>query len=230
MPGAGSGILKTWKPVSARSPPDPEGRIGSSAAVTGERPGEALSVVFAVRPHDDGPAARVDRPSLGGKMSGQRYHIAVRGQFDQHLPSGNAELHRRLPLPLLTGFVLSGLLVGCDVGGRLVRHIVSGRLVRHIPPPLGPRAPALRPDGRSPVTADVVPREHLKLEHLTRHLRDLISRSGAGGVPDDLVLVPAGLYLIAEAAAQFTGKPLLGHQLGQVTRRNADTEVVAQDA
>ena len=52
---------------------------------------------------------RVDPPSLGGKMSGQRYHIAVRGQFDQHLPVGNAELHRRLPLLLLTGLVLSGL-------------------------------------------------------------------------------------------------------------------------
>ena len=59
------------------NPPDPEGRIRISAAVTGELPGQALSVVFAVRPDDEGPAARADPPSLGGKMPGQRFHIAV---------------------------------------------------------------------------------------------------------------------------------------------------------
>jgi hypothetical protein len=58
-------------------PPDPEGRIGISAAVTGERPGEALSVVFAVRPDDEVPAVRADPPSLGGKMPGQAHHIVV---------------------------------------------------------------------------------------------------------------------------------------------------------
>ena len=51
-------------------PPDPEGRIRISAAVTGELPGQALSVVFAVRPDDKVPAARADPPSLGGKMPG----------------------------------------------------------------------------------------------------------------------------------------------------------------
>jgi hypothetical protein len=59
------------------NPPDPEGRIRISAAVTGELPGEALSVVFAVRPDDEVPAVRADPPSLGGKMLGQRYHIVV---------------------------------------------------------------------------------------------------------------------------------------------------------
>jgi len=63
--------------VATADPPDPEGRIRISAAVAGERPDEALSVVFAVRPDDEGPAARADPPSLGGKMPGQRYHIAV---------------------------------------------------------------------------------------------------------------------------------------------------------
>ena len=51
-------------------PPDPEGRIRISAAVTGELPGQALSVVFAVRPDDEVPAVRADPPSLGGKMLG----------------------------------------------------------------------------------------------------------------------------------------------------------------
>jgi hypothetical protein len=51
-------------------PPDPEGRIRFSEAVTGELPGEALSVVFAVRPDDEVPAVRADPPSLGGKMRG----------------------------------------------------------------------------------------------------------------------------------------------------------------
>src|SRR5580658_2856567 len=61
------------------NPPDPEGRIRIriSAAVTGELPGEALSVVFAVRADDEVPAVRADPPSLGGKMLGQRYHIVV---------------------------------------------------------------------------------------------------------------------------------------------------------
>ncbi len=68
---------------------------------------------------------------------------------------------------LLTVFVHS-LPPGSDIGVRLVRRI---------PPLLFPRAPALRPD----VRADVVPREHL-----TRHLCGLISRSGAGGVQEDL--------------------------------------------
>ncbi len=63
--------------VAKADPPDPEGRIRISAAVTGELPGEALSVVFAVRPDDEVPAARADPPSLGCKMPGQRYHIAV---------------------------------------------------------------------------------------------------------------------------------------------------------
>jgi hypothetical protein len=58
-------------------PPNPEGRTRISAAVTGELPGKALSVVFAVRPDDEVPAVRADPPSLGGKMLGQRYHIVV---------------------------------------------------------------------------------------------------------------------------------------------------------
>jgi hypothetical protein len=58
-------------------PPDPEGRIRISAAVTGELPGQALSVVFAVRPDDEVPAVRADPPSLGGKMLGQAHHIVV---------------------------------------------------------------------------------------------------------------------------------------------------------
>ena len=55
-------------------PPDPEGRI---SAVTGELTGQALSVVFAVRPDDEVPAARADPPSPGGKMPGQVHHIVV---------------------------------------------------------------------------------------------------------------------------------------------------------
>jgi hypothetical protein len=51
-------------------PPDPEGRIRISAAVTGKLPGEALRVVFAVGPDDEVPAVRADPPSLGGKMLG----------------------------------------------------------------------------------------------------------------------------------------------------------------
>ncbi|HEY6311615.1 MAG TPA: hypothetical protein VIY52_12545 [Streptosporangiaceae bacterium] len=58
-------------------PPDPEGRIGISAAVTAELPGQALSVVFAVRPDDEVPAVRADPPSAGGKMLGQVHHIVV---------------------------------------------------------------------------------------------------------------------------------------------------------
>jgi hypothetical protein len=58
-------------------PPDPEGRIRISAAVAGELPGEALSVVFAVRPDDEVPAVRADPSSLGGKMLGQVHHIVV---------------------------------------------------------------------------------------------------------------------------------------------------------
>jgi hypothetical protein len=59
------------------NPPDPEGRTRISAAVTGELPGQALSVVFAVRPDDEVPAVRADPPSLGGKMPGQAHHIVV---------------------------------------------------------------------------------------------------------------------------------------------------------
>ena len=58
-------------------PPDPEGRIRINAAVTGELPGQALGVVFAVRPDDEVPAVRADPPSLGGKMPGQVHHIVV---------------------------------------------------------------------------------------------------------------------------------------------------------
>jgi hypothetical protein len=72
------------------------------------------------------------------------------------------------------------------------------------------------------VKAGEVPREHL-----TCRFCDLISRSGAGGVPGDLAVGRAGPYLIAEAPAQFTGKPLLGYQLGQVAPHNADAKVVA---
>ena len=57
--------------------PDPEGQIRISAAVTGELPGQALSVVFAVRPDDEVPAVRADPPSPGGKMPGQAHHIVV---------------------------------------------------------------------------------------------------------------------------------------------------------
>jgi hypothetical protein len=58
-------------------PPDPEGRLRISAAVTGELPGEALRVVFAGRPHDEVPAVRADRPPPGGKMLGQAHHLVV---------------------------------------------------------------------------------------------------------------------------------------------------------
>src|ERR1700722_19877648 len=58
-------------------PPDPEGRIPISAAVTTELPGQALSVVFAGRPDDEVPALRAAPPSLGGKMLGQVHHIGV---------------------------------------------------------------------------------------------------------------------------------------------------------
>jgi hypothetical protein len=63
--------------VPIADPPDPEGSLRISAAVTGELLDEALSVVFAVRPHEEVPAALADPPSLGGKMPGQRYHIAM---------------------------------------------------------------------------------------------------------------------------------------------------------
>ena len=58
-------------------PPDPEGGTRISVAVTGELPGEAFSVVFAVRPDDEVPAIRADQPSLGGKMPGQAHHVVV---------------------------------------------------------------------------------------------------------------------------------------------------------
>ena len=193
------------------NPPDPEGRIRISAAVTGELPGEALRVVFAVRPDDEVPAVRADPPSLGGKMPGQAHHIVVRRQFDPHLPRGAAGRHRRLPLSLLTGFVQS-LPLGNGIGERLVRRI---------PPLLVPRAPELRPDGR----ADVVP-----CEHLTRHLCGLISQSGAGGVQEDLSTpsARADRYLIAEAAAQCRDQRLpQGMQAArQDAERNADAPPV----
>jgi hypothetical protein len=63
--------------VPIADPPDPEGRIRISAAVAGERPAKALSVVFAVRRDDEGSGVSPDLPSLGGKMVGQRDHIAV---------------------------------------------------------------------------------------------------------------------------------------------------------
>ena len=116
-----------------------------------------------------------------------------------------------MPLLVLTGFV-QGLLLG---------NGIVGRLVRRIPPLLVPQAPELRPDGR----ADVVPREHL-----TRHLRGLISRSGAGGVQEHLGTPSprADRYLIAEAAAQCRDKFLsAGPQLvRQTTERNADAPPV----
>ena len=63
--------------VLIADPPDPESSLRISAAITGEHPDEALSVVFAVRPDDEVPATPADPPSLGGKMPGQHYHIAV---------------------------------------------------------------------------------------------------------------------------------------------------------
>jgi hypothetical protein len=70
----GAAVTPGWIYIN---PPDPEGRIRISAAVAGELPGEALSVVFAVRPDDEVPAVRADPPSLGGKMPGQAHHIVV---------------------------------------------------------------------------------------------------------------------------------------------------------
>ena len=58
-------------------PPDPEGSLRISAAVTGELPDQALSVVFAVRPDEQVPAAPAYPPSLGGKIPGQVHHIVV---------------------------------------------------------------------------------------------------------------------------------------------------------
>ena len=72
--GKGSAVSPGWIYID---PPDREGRIRISAAVAGELPGEALSVVFAGRPDDEVPAVRADRPSLGGKMLGQVHHIVV---------------------------------------------------------------------------------------------------------------------------------------------------------
>jgi hypothetical protein len=63
--------------VAGADPPDAEGRIRISATVSGERLGQALSVVFAVRPDDEVPAARADPLTLDGKMPGQRDHITV---------------------------------------------------------------------------------------------------------------------------------------------------------
>src|SRR6185437_7583169 len=149
-----------------------------------------------------------------------------------HLPGGKAGPPRPFPLLLLTVFVLGllfSLLLGSDIGGRLVRHIQ---------PLLFPRAPALCPDER----ADVAPREHL-----TRHLCGLISRSGAGGVQEDLGTAQADPYLIAEAAAQCRDKRLpeglllggllragrvarvhlVGGQLARQVTENANAPVVA---
>ena len=72
--GKGATVSPGWIYID---PPDPEGRTRISAAVTAELPGQALSVVFAVRPDDEVPAVRADRPSLGGKMLGQAHHIVV---------------------------------------------------------------------------------------------------------------------------------------------------------
>ena len=58
-------------------PAGPDGRIRITAAVTGELPGQALSVVFAGRPDDEVPAVRADWPSLGSEMPGQVHHIVV---------------------------------------------------------------------------------------------------------------------------------------------------------
>lgn len=187
-------------------PPDPEGPIRITAAVTGELPGEALSVVFAVRPDYEVPAVRADQPSLRGKVPGQLHHIVVRRQFDPHLPGGAAGRHRLLPLSFLTGLVQSLLL----------RNGIGGWIVRRISPLLAQRAPELRPDART----DIVPREHL-----TRHLHGLISRSGAGCVQEDPGTPPARAdrYLIAEAAAQCRDQRLLaGLQLAPAAERNAD--------
>ena len=74
---AGATVLHPGLHVPKADPPDPDARIRNSATVTGERPGEAPSVVFAVRPDAEGPGASPDPPSLGGKMLGQCYHIVV---------------------------------------------------------------------------------------------------------------------------------------------------------
>jgi hypothetical protein len=58
--------------VAIADPPDPEGRIRISPAVTGERPGEALSVVFTVLPDDEVPAAQADPSSLAPARSPPR--------------------------------------------------------------------------------------------------------------------------------------------------------------
>ena len=67
-------------------------------------------------------------------------------------------------------------------------------------------------------------------KHLTRHLCGLISRSGGGGIQEDLGTVRGDRYLIAEAA-QCSGKRLLAglRQLRRVIliERNADAPVVA---
>jgi hypothetical protein len=63
--------------VAIADPPDREGSLRISAAVTGEFPDDALSVVFAFRPDERVPAAPADPPSLGGKIPGQRHDIAV---------------------------------------------------------------------------------------------------------------------------------------------------------
>src|SRR5690242_1528643 len=63
--------------VPVADSPDPEGRIGISAAVAGQRPAQALGVVFAVRRDDDRLEASPDPPAVGGKMRGQRYRFAV---------------------------------------------------------------------------------------------------------------------------------------------------------
>ncbi len=68
-------------------------------------------------------------------------------------------------------------------------------------------------------------------KHLTRHLCGLISRSGGGGIQEDLGTVRGDRYLIAEAAAQCSDKRLLAglRQLRRVIliERNADAPVVA---
>ena len=70
----GTTVSPGWIDIN---PPDPEGRIRINAAVTAELLGEALRVVFAVRPDDEVPAVRADPPSPGGKIPGQRSHIVV---------------------------------------------------------------------------------------------------------------------------------------------------------
>ena len=68
-------------------------------------------------------------------------------------------------------------------------------------------------------------------KHLTRHLCGLISRSGGGGIQENLGTVRGDRYLIAEAAAQCSDKRLLAglRQLRRVIliERNADAPVLA---